>query len=277
MRFLVLALAMIFVGCSTHNQLGSGDGRGSSPPSGPETTVHWLDKRGGFPSVGYFDVETVFNESDLGPGSYVRVASLHITGTSQTALLGALRLKASEIGANRLLIVRAEEKKEEVHLYSRLENVARFFSGEKTGANRKDVAYTLRIDAIAIRQSDSRSTLAPPRPRDDRSAVYRPYRPGYRSPVKPPRRPGYRSPLKPPRRRDDQRSVRPPRQRDDRPPVKSPPPKDDQPSRTPPPPKDDRPTEKPPPSRDVPSTVYPHNPDDDRPVVKLPRPKTHRP
>lgn len=82
MRCLVFALAMIFAGCSTHNQLGSGDSRGSSALPGPETTVIWLDNREGFPSVGYFDVQTIFNETDLGPGSYVRIAALQVTGTS---------------------------------------------------------------------------------------------------------------------------------------------------------------------------------------------------
>ena len=123
---------------------------------GPETTVIWLDNRERFPSVGYFDVQTIFNETDLGPGSYVRIASLHVTGTSQSAFLGALRLQASQMGANRLLIVKAEEKKEEVYLYSGLENVVRFFTGEKTDADLRDEAYTLRIDAIAIRLMDDR-------------------------------------------------------------------------------------------------------------------------
>ncbi len=289
MRCLVFALAMIFAGCSTHNQLGRGDSRGSSALPGPETTVIWLDNLGGFPSVGYFDVQTIFNETDLGHGSYVRIAALQVTGTSQKALLGVLRLRASQMGANRLLIVKAEAKKEEVYLYSGLENVARFFSGEKTDADRRDEAYTLRIDAIAIRLTDDRSTVYRPRLRDDRSTVYRPrlrdnrstvYRPRLRdnwSTVYRPRRPDHRPTLKPPRRRDDRPTVRPPPPKDDRPTVRPPPPKDDQPTVRPPPPKDDRPTEKPSRPKDDPSTVKPPPTEDDRSTLKRPRLKTHRP
>lgn len=280
MRCLVFAFALIFVGCSTHSQLGAGgphDSRVSSALSGPETTVIWLDNPGGFPSVGYFDVQTFYNETDLGPGSYVRVAALHATGTSQHALLGKLRLKASQMGANRLLIVRAEEKKEEVYLYSGLENVARFFSGEKTDADRKDEAYTLRIDAIAIRQTDDRSTLAPTLLRDDRSNVYRPRRADYWPTFKQPRRADRRPSVRPPRRKDNRPAVRPPRRkeerpsppRDDRPPVKPPPPRDDSPTAKPPPPprEEDRPAAKPPPPP----------PEEDRSTLKQPRMKTHRP
>ena len=120
MRCLVLTFAVFFVGCSSHNQLGSGDSRGSGALPGPETTIVWLDSQGGFPSVGFFDVQTIFDETELESSSYVRVAALQATGTSQKALLGVLRQRASQIGANRLLIIKAEEKKEEVNLYSGL-------------------------------------------------------------------------------------------------------------------------------------------------------------
>ena len=265
MRCLVFALAMIFAGCSTHNQLGRGDSRSSSALPGPETTVIWLDNREGFPSVGYFDVQTIFNETGLGLGSYVRIAALQVTGTSQKSLLGVLRLRASQMGANRLLIVKAEAKKEEVYLYSGLENVARFFSGEKTDADRRDEAYTLRIDAIAIRLTDDRSTVYRPRLRDNRSTVYRPRLWDNRSTVYRPRRPDHRPTLKPPRRWDDRPTVRPPPPRDDRPTVRPPPPKDDPSTEKPRPPEDDRPTVRPPP------------PEDDRSTLKRPRLKTHRP
>ena len=268
MRCLVFALAMIFVGCSTHSQLGSrgpGDSRGSSALPGPETTVVWLDSQGGFPSVGFFDVETIFDETELESSSYVRVASLQATGTSQKALLGVLRQRASQIGANRLLIVKAEEKKEEVNLYSGLENVARFFSGKKPAANRKDEAYTLRIDAIAIRITDDRSTLLPPRYGNDRPTVYRPRRPYDRPTIYRPRRPYDRRSVYRPPRRYNRPPVRPPRRPDDRPPA------------PPPPPKDDRPPDKAPPSRDDPTAGKRSPPEDDRPSLKRPRLKTHQP
>lgn len=258
MRCLVFAFAMIFAGCATHSQLGTGgpgDSRGSSTPAGSETTVIWLDSQGGLPSVGYFDVQTIFNESELGPGSYVRVAAMHVTGTSRTALVGKLRLKASQIGANRLLIVKAEVTKEEVYLYSGLENVARFFSGEQTDADRSNEAYTLRIDAIAIRQADDLSTVYRPRTGDDWPTVYRPRRPYDRPTVHRPRRPhdrpaGYRPP-----RWDDRPTAKPPPRRDDRPPDRAPPPKEEPSNVKPPPPP----------------------PEDDRPSLKRPRMKTHRP
>lgn len=302
MRFMVFALALIFVGCSTHYQYKPGDLRVSSVFSEPDMTVIWLDNPGGFPSVGFYDVQVFFNESDLKPGSYVRVASLHATGTSQHDLLGKLRLKAGQVGADRLLIVQAEEKKEEFHLYSGLENVARFFSGERTVSDRKDVGYTLRIDAIAIRQVDGRSTLAPTVHRDDRSNVYQPRRadswPAFKQPRRADRRPLFRPPrrkdnrpaVRPPRRkeerpsppRDDRPPVKPPR-RDDRPPVKPPIPKDEPPIEVqpPPPPRDDRPTVKPPPpppEDDRPAAKPPPPPrEEDRSPLKRPRMKTHRP
>jgi len=272
MRCLVFAFAMVFAGCSSYTQLGSdgsGDSRGSGAVDGSETTVVWLDSQGAFPSVGYFDVKTIFNVSELGPGSYIRVAAIHITGTAREALVNKLRLSASQIGANRLLIVKVEETKEKVSLYSELENVARFFSGEKTDADRSNEAYTLRIDAIAIRQSDDLTNVLLPRqgqdwptvyrPRSsyDRPTVYRPRRPYDRSTVyRPPRRDN-RPPAKPPPRRDDRRSVKPSTPRDE-PPIVAPPPRDDRPPDRPPPP--------PPPP-----------PEEDRSSKKQPRMKTHRP
>ena len=292
MRCLVFALAMIVVSCSTHNQLGPRDSRVSSALSEPETTVIWLDNPGRFPSVGYFDVQTFYNETDLGPGSYVRVASLHATGMSQHALLGKLRLKASQVGANRLLIVKVEVKKEEVYLYSGLENVARFFSGEKTDADRKDEAYTLRIDAIAIRRLDDLSTVYRYRPGDDRPTVYQPRRTErWPTTVSPPRRRDDRRSVYRPPRRDDRPAARPPRRKDDRQPVKPPPPREDRPTVKPPLPRDEPPIERPPPPRDVPSTEKPPLPEEDQPTAKPPPPppeedrstlkrprmKTHRP
>ena len=273
MRCLVFAFAIFFVGCSTYSQLGSGvpggpgDSRGPSAPAGSEATVIWLDSQGRFPSVGFFDVQTIYNEIELGPGSYVRVAALHVTGTSRQALVGMLRLRASQIGANRLLIVKVEEKKEEVSLYSGTENVSRFFSGEKTDADQKNEAYALRIDAIAIRQSDDLSTVYRIRPEDVLPTVYRPRRAYDRPSV-------YRYP-----RRDDRRTVHRPPRRDNRPAVKHPPRRDNRPPVRPPPPREDRPPA-PPPPRDEPSTVKPPPPppEDDRPSrLKRPRLKTHRP
>ncbi|MXY98554.1 MAG: hypothetical protein F4Z29_12630, partial [Gemmatimonadetes bacterium] len=177
MRCLVFAFAMVIAGCSSYSQLGSGesgDSRGASTSDGSETSLVWLDSQGALPSVGYFDVKTIFTVSELGPGSYIRVAAIHITGSARTALVNKLRLRASQIGANRLLIVKVEETKEEVLLYSDLENVVRFFSGEKTDADRSNEAYTLRIDAIAIRQSDDLSNVITPRQGQDWPTVYRP-------------------------------------------------------------------------------------------------------
>ncbi len=255
MRCLVFTLALTFAGCATYSQIGSDDSRDASGLSGPGMTVTWLDSRGGYPSVGYYDVQTVFSTKELGSGPYVRVAALHITGTSPKDLLGMLRMQASRIGANRVLIVKAEEKKEEVYLYSELENVAGFFSGEQTAADRRDEAYTLRIEAIAIRMTDDRTTLEPSRQWNDRPTVYQPRRPYDRPTVYRPRRP------------DDRRNVKPPPPREEPAPVKPPPPKDDPPTEKPPPPKDDQPAKKPPP------------PKDDRPNMKPPglKTKTHRP
>ncbi|MXY98491.1 MAG: hypothetical protein F4Z29_12270, partial [Gemmatimonadetes bacterium] len=177
MRCLVFAFAMVFAGCSSYTQLGSGgsgDSRVSGPSDGSETALVWLDSQGAFPSVGYFDVKTIFTLSELGPGTYIRIAAIHITGTAREALVKKLRLSASQIGANRLLIVKVEETKEEVSLYSELENVVRFFSGEKADADRSNEAYTLRIDAIAIRQSDDLTNVLPTRQGQDWPTVYRP-------------------------------------------------------------------------------------------------------
>ena len=280
MRCLVFAFAMIFAGCSSYAQLGSGgsgDARGSGTANGSETSLVWLDSQGAFPSVGYFDVQTIFTVAELGPGSYIRVAAIHITGTAREALVSKLRLRASQIGANRLLIVKVEETREEVSLYSDLENVARFFSGEKTDANRSNEAYTLRIDAIAIRQSDDLTNVLLPRqgeewptvyrPRQyDRPTVYRPRRPYDRPTVyRPPRRDN-RPPAKPPPRRDDRRPVNPPQPKDE-PPIVAPPPKDNRPPDRTPPPKDEPPAVKPPPPP----------PEEDRSSLKRPRMKTHRP
>lgn len=294
MRCLVFAFAMLFAGCSSYTQLGSGgsgDPRGSGTSDGSETSVVWLDGKGAFPSVGYFDVQTIFNESELGPGYYVLVAAMHITGTAQDALLAKLRLSASQIGANRLLIVKAEETREEVSLYSELENVARFFSGEKTDADRSNEAYTLRIDAIAIRQSDDLTnaiiprqgqdwpTVYRPRSSYDRPAVHRPRRPNDRPTVyRPPRRDN-RPPAKPPPRRDDRSPVKPPPRRDDRPPANPPIPADEPPIDTKPPPRDDRPPDRTPPPKDEPPAVKPPPPppEEDRSPLKQPRMKTHRP
>lgn len=283
MRCLVFAFAMIFVGCSTYSHLGSGgpggprDSRGTSVPTDSETTVIWLDSQGRFPSVGFFDVQTIFDEIELGPGSYVRVAALHVTGTSRKALVGMLRLRASQIGANRLLIVKVEEKKEEVSLYSGTDNVSRFFFGEKTDADQRNEAYALRIDAIAIRQSDDLSTVYRIRPEDVLPTVYRPRRAYDRPSVyRYPRRDDRRTVYRPPRR-DNRSAVKHPPRRDNRPPVRPPPPRED---RSPaPPPKEDR-SPTPPPPRDEPSTVKPPPPppEDDRPSrLKRPRLKTHRP
>ncbi|MXX02587.1 MAG: hypothetical protein F4X08_11900 [Gemmatimonadetes bacterium] len=288
MRCLVFAFALVIAGCSSYSQLGSGGSggsRGSGTSDGSETTVVWLDSQGAFPSVGYFDVQTIFNVSELGPGSYIRVAAIHITGTAREALVNKLRLSASQIGANRLLIVKVEETKEEVSLYSELENVARFFSGEKTDADRSNEAYTLRIDAIAIRQSDDLTNVLVPRqgevwptvyrPRSyyDRPTVYRPRRPrrSYDRPTvyRPPRR-DYRPTAKPPRR-DDRRPVNPSLPKNEPPIAAPPPPKNERPpDRTPsppPPPKDEPPAVKPPPPP----------PEEDRSSRKQPRMKTHRP
>ncbi|MCY4545289.1 MAG: hypothetical protein OXD39_08630 [Gemmatimonadetes bacterium] len=267
MRCLVFTLALTFAGCATYSQIGSGDSRDASALSGPGMTVTWFDSRGGYPSVGYYDVQTVFSTKELGNGPYVRVAALHITGTSPKDLLGMLRMQASRIGANRLLIVKAEEKIEEVYLYSGLENVAGFFSGEKMAADRRDEAYTLRIEAIAIRMTVDRTTLEPSRQWNDRPTVYQPRRPYDRPTVYRPRRPDDRRNVKPPRRPDDRRNVKPPRRPDDRRNVKPPPPREEPAPVKPPPPKDDQPAEKPPP------------PKDDRPNLKPPglKTKTHRP
>ncbi len=285
MRCLVFAFAMIFAGCSSYTQLGSdgpGDARGSGTANGSETTVVWLDSQGAFPSVGYFDVQTIFNVTELGPGSYIRVAAIHITGTARETLVSKLRLSASQIGANRLLIVKVEETREEVSLYSELENVARFFSGEKTDADRSNEAYTLRIDAIAIRQSDDLTNVIQPRqgegwptvyrPRSsyDRPTVYRPRRPHDRPSVyRPPRR-DHRPPAKPPPRRDDRRPVNPPIPKDEPPIVAPPPPKDDRPPDPVPPPKDEPTEVKPPPPPQLP-------PEKERSPLKRPRMETHRP
>ena len=289
MRCLVFACAMFFAGCSSYTQLGSGgsgDSRGSGTANGSETSLVWLDSQGAFPSVGYFDVQTVFTEAELGPGSYIRVAAIHISGTAREALVAKLRLRASQIGANRLLIVKVEETREEVSLYSNLENVARFFSGEKTDADRSNEAYTLRIDAIAIRQSDDLTNVIQPRqgegwptvyrPRSsyDRPTVYRPRRPydrsrrSYDRPTvyRPPRRDN-RPPAKPPPRRDDRRPVNPPIPKDEPPIVAPPPPRDERPPDRTPPPKDEPPAAKPPPPP----------PEEDRSSQKRPRMKTHRP
>ena len=285
MRCLVFALAMVFAGCASYGQLGTGgpgDARGSSAQAGPETTVIWLDDNGSFPSVGYFDVETIFSETELGLGSYVRVAALHITGMSRHALLGRLRLIASQIGANRLLIVKAEVKREEVFLYSGFENVSRYFSGEHTDADRRDETSTLRIDAIAIRQVGDLSTLYRYRPGDDWPAVYRPRGRYDRPTVYRPRRPRDRSAVNRHPGRDDRPGVRQPPGRDDRPPAEPPLPKDEPPiERTPPPPEDEPATEKPPPPppEDEPETVEPPPPppEEEPPSLKRPRMKTHRP
>ena len=284
MRCLVFAFAMIFAGCSSYTQLGSGgtgDSRGSGTTDGSETSLVWLDSQGALPSVGYFDVQTIFTVSELGPGSYIRVAAIHITGTTREALVNKLRLRASQIGANRLLIVKVEETKEEVSLYSELENVARFFSGEKTDADLSNEAYTLRIDAIAIRQSDDLTNILPtrqgqdwptvyrPRSSYDRPTVYRPRRPrrSYDRPTiyRPPRR-DYRPTAKPPRR-DDRRPVNPSLPKNEPPIVAPPPPKNDRPPDRTPPPKNDPPNVKPPPPP----------PEEDRSSKKQPRMKTHRP
>ena len=286
MRCLVFAFAMVFAGCSSYSQLGSGgpgDSRGSGTPDGSETKVVWLDSPGAFPSVGYFDVETIFNMSELGPGSYIRVAAIHVTGTSKEALVNKLRLRASQIGANRLLIVKAEVTREEVSLYSELENVARFFSGEKTDADRSNEAYTLRIDAIAIRHSDDLSNFVIPHQGESWPTVFRPRSSYGRPTVYQPRRPYdrptvYRSP-----RRDNRPTAKPPPRRDDRRPVNPPIPKDEPPIVAPPPPKDDRPPDRPPPRspRDEPREVKPPPPppppEKERSSKKQPRMKTHRP
>ncbi|MDE2728666.1 MAG: hypothetical protein OXI19_11635 [Gemmatimonadota bacterium] len=283
MRCLVFAFAMIFAGCSSYTQLGSGgsgDSRGAGTSDGSETSLVWLDTQGALPSVGYFDVKTVFTVSELGPGSYIRVAAIHITGTAREALVNKLRLRASQIGANRLLIVKVEETKEEVLLYSDLENVARFFSGEKTDADRSNEAYTLRIDAIAIRQSDDLSNVITPRQGQDWPTVYRPRSSYDRPTVYRPRRPrrSYDRPTiyRPPRR-DNRPTAKPPPRRDDRRPVNPPIPKDEPPIEAPPP-RDDRPPDRPPPPppRDEPPPPPPP-PEEDRSSKKQPRMKTHRP
>ena len=279
MRYLVLTLAMFFVGCSSHNQLGSGDSRGSSALPGPESTIVWLDSQGGFQSVGFFDVQTIFDETELESSSYVRVAALQATGTSQKALLNVLRQRASSIGANRLLIVKAEEKKEELNLYSGLENLAGFFSGEKMAADQRDETYTLRIEAIAIRLTDDRTTLEPSRQWDDRPPVYSPRRPNDRPTVYRPRRLDDRRNAKPLGRPEDRRSAKPSRRPDDRRNVKPPPPQEKPAPVQPPPPKNDPPKEKPPPPKDDQPAKKPPPPKDDRPNLKPPglKTKTHRP
>ena len=289
MRCLVFAFAMVFAGCSSYSQLGSGgsgDSRGAGPSDGSETTVVWMDSPGALPSVGYFDVQTIFNLSELGPGSYIRVAAIHITGTAREALVNKLRLSASQIGANRLLIVKVEETREEVSLYSELENVARFFSGEKTDADRSNQAYTLRIDAIAIRHTDDLTNIISPRQGQDWPTVYRP-RTSYDRPTvyrpRRPRRPYDRPSIYRPPRRDNRPTAKPPPRRDDRRPVNPPIPKDEPPIVAPPPPKNERPPDRtpspPPPPKDEPPAVKPPlpPPEEDRPSRKQPRMKTHRP
>ena len=290
MRCMVFAFAMIFAGCSTHSQLGSGgpgDPRGSGPSDGSDTSLVWLDIQGALPSVGYFDVQTIFNVSELGPGSYIRVAAIHITGTAKEALLAKLRLRASQIGANKLLIVKVEETREEVSLYSELENVVRFFSGEKTDADRSNEAYTLRIDAIAIRHSDDLTNIIQPRQGEKWPTVSRPRRPYDRPTVSRPRRPydrprrSYDRPTvyRPPRR-DNRPPAKPPPRRDDRRPVNPPIPKDEPPIVAPPPPRDDRPPDRTPPPKEEPPAVKPPPPppeDDRSSSQKRPRMKTHRP
>ena len=283
MRCLVFAFAMILSGCSSYSQLGSGgpgDSRGAGPTDGSETTVVWLDSPGAFPSVGYFDVETIFKMSELGPGSYIRVAAIHATGTSKEALVNKLRLRASQIGANRLLIVKAEVTREEVSLYSELENVARFFSGEKTDADRSNEAYTLRIDAIAIRHSDDLSNFVIPHQGESWPTVFRPRSSYDRPTVYRPRRPYDRPTVYRPPRRDHRSTAKPPPRRDDRRPVNPPIPKDEPPIVAPPPPRDDRPPDRTPPPKDEPRAVKPPPPpppDKERSPLKQPRMKTHRP
>ena len=283
MRCLVFAFAMIFAGCSSYTQLGSGgsgDARGSGPSDGSETSLVWLDSQGAFPSVGYFDVKTIFTVSELEPGSYIRVAAIHVTGTTREALVNKLRLSASQIGANRLLIVKVEETKEEVALYSELENVARFFSGEKTDADRSNEAYTLRIDAIAIRQSDELTNYIQPRQGEGWPTVYR-HRSSYDRPTvyrpRRPRRPYDRPAVYRPPRRDYRPTAKPPR-RDDRRPVNPPIPKDEPPIAAPPP-KENRPPDRSPPPKEEPRAVKPPPPppEEDRSSLKRPRMKTHRP
>ena len=287
MRCLVFAFAMIFAGCSSYTQLGSGgpgDSRGSDTADGSETTVVWLDSQGALPSVGYFDVQTIFNVSELGPGSYIRVAAMHVTGTSKEALVSKLRLRASQIGANRLLIVKAEVTREEVSLYSELENVTRFFSGEITDADRSNEAYTLRIDAIAIRHSDDLTNFITPRQGQDWPTVYRP-RSSYDRPTvyrpRRPRRPYDRPTVYRPPRRDNRPTAKPPPRQDDRRPVNPQIPKDEPPIGAPPPPKDERPPDRPPPPppKDEAPAVKPPPPppEEDRSSQKQPRMKTHRP
>ncbi|MDE2846601.1 MAG: hypothetical protein OXO51_07855 [Gemmatimonadota bacterium] len=281
MRCLVFAFAMILSGCSSYSQLGSGgtgDSRGYVTSDGSETTVVWLDSQGALPSVGYFEVQTIFNVSELGPGSYIRIAAIHITGTAREALVNKLRLSASQIGANRLLIVKVEETKEEVSLYSELENVARFLSGEKADADLSNEAYTLRIDAIAIRQSDDLTNILPTRQGQDWPTVYRPRSSYDRPTVYRPRRPYDRPTVYRPPRRDNRPTAKPPR-RDDRRPVNPPTPKDEPPIVAPPPPKDDRPPDRPPPPKDEPPPPPPPppSPEEDRSSLKEPRMKTHRP
>lgn len=295
MRCLIFAFALIVAGCSSYTQLGSGrsgDTRVSGTSDGSGTTVVWLDSQGALPSVGYFDVQTIFTVSELGPGSYIRVAAIHNTGTAREALLAKLRLSASKIGANRLLIVKVEETIEEVSLYSELENVARFFTGEKTDADRSNEAYKLRIDAIAIRHSDDLTNIIQPRQGEEWRTVYRP-RSSYDRPTvyrsRRPRRPYdrptvYRPPrrdnrptARPPHRRDDRTTAKPPPRRDDRPPVNPPIPKDEPPIVAPPPPKDERPPDRTPPPKDEPPAVKPPPPEEDRSSRKQPRMKTHRP
>ncbi|MCY3553909.1 MAG: hypothetical protein OXH56_01175 [Gemmatimonadetes bacterium] len=287
MRCLVFAFAMIFAGCSSYSQLGSGgtgDSRNSGSTDGSETTVVWLDSQGALPSVGYFDVKTIFTVSEMGPGSYIRVAAMHLTGTSREGLVNKLRLKASQIGANRLLIVKVEETKEEISLYSELENVARFFSREKTDADRSSEAYTLRIDAIAIRQSDDLTNVLPTRQGQDWPTVYQP-RSSYDRPTvyrpRRPRRPYDRPTVYRPPRRDNRPTAKPPPRRDDRRPVNPSTPKDEPPIVAPPPPKNDRPPDRtpPPPPKDERRAVKPPPPppEEDRASRKQPRMKTHRP
>ena len=284
MRCLVFAFVMILTGCSSYSQLGSGgsgDSRGYVTSDGSETTVVWLDSQGALPSVGYFEVQTIFNVSELGPGSYIRVAAIHITGTARKALVNKLRLSASQIGANRLLIVKVEETREEVSLYSELENVARFFSGEKTDADRSNEAYTLRIDAIAIRHSDDLTNILPTRQGQDWPTVYRPRSSYDRPTVYRPRRPrrSYDRPTiyRPPRR-DYRPTAKPPR-RDDRRPVNPSTPKNEPPIVAPPPPKSDRPPDRTPPPKNEPPAVKPPPPppEEDRSSRKQPRMKTHWP
>ena len=273
MRCLVFAIAILFTGCSTFSHLGSGgsgDARGPGPSAGSETAIVWLDGQGAFPSVGYFDVQTIFNENELGPGSYVRVAALHVTGTSRTALIGKLRLRASQIGANRLLIVKAEVTKEEVYLYSDLEESSPVLRRREDG-----------------RGSEQRSIHAPDRrgsPSDNRM-ICRPCTDPVQGMTGPPC-------IETAVHMIGGRPCTDPAGRMigvpyigllagiNRPSAYQPPRRDDRPPESPPPPKDDRPPEKAPPARDEQPDVKPPPPppEDKRPSpLKRPRMKTHQP